>query len=743
MSPENEPQAFDNQSDHAAAEPAATASTPPAAIDPEVLRVLGEPEIRSAIEGGDKRELERALQRRRASEFDPLLAQKLDAMLRNRRLFVQPMTGTPTLFTVNGVGTMLYGRGAYDPSDATYFATLWLTVLFVPLVPLRQYLIRYAGPNEYQFIGKVALSGPLRWLRRAELALVLAVLAGIAATSWRAHRYAEVHLVNGLDEAVTLELDEQRISLPPDSRTTRQLVAGNHQVRVTDSQGALLEEQTIGVLSGQDLVAYNVLGAAPLIVDEVVYSGPLVQVAPEADSGLEHCIGQRFIQRRQVHYVFEEPPEEISLSSETAVERRKHAFLLPGGWQTSLNLLESLGDLPGAATLMETVAQAAPANVTAVRLACGLVESARGTEQSLALIERLVERAPEAVEIHRLRQELMGRAGQRDAARDIYRKLAAAQPESPLAGYLRARIEPAAEALPLYADLVARFPDDFYAVNGYAYLLAMSRRFADALPHFEHARQIRPEPAAFAWDLYLVSLVATGRLDEALEALVEVCQRQSESVAFGTAVLYGRLARLQQDRALPHPGDYYLGTLDTDPEQVDLHRAWFDLLVEGAVAAELLERLDDDDARQAIEVSLAATRDPAAALTLAQAAELEVLGRIEDATLVLLACEAGRLGDKSLARKLLDGLSPNERERALALERFVLEGDESAELAELDLVVQAALHFARARRAEAAGEPADAHRAQALADDVLRTSVAQACDSWPRAGVTAGAPPEN
>lgn len=731
MTTPDDPRAFQHPAgDTSPGDPESPAG-PPELEDPELQRLFNEPDVRAAVEGGDPAELERTLQQRRRFEPDPNLCAKIDEVMRNRRLFVRPINGAPSLFTFNGIGTMLYGRQDFDPSDGTYFATLWFTVLFLPIVPLRQYLVADSGDGGYAFLGRVPVSPGPRRVAMTLATLAVAAVAAFAARSWYSGRYTEVHFLNGLDTAVAVALNDTTVEVPPEGRTTRRLANGTYNVRVTDLEGAVLEEQVIDVSGGGGLVAYNVLGAAPLIVETVVYTGPRAVVPPQGVPDFDQFVGQRLVRRPRVDYVFEEPPAEITLPSDKSIQRRRHAFVLPGGWLTSLNVLNSLDDAPGSAALMETIALARPDDTGAVRLAWAFIETARGPEASVAFVEQLLARVPDSVEVHRVRQEAMARAGQEAKAREIYRRMQADEPDSAMAAYLRARVEPLAEAHDLYRALVARFPDYYYAINGYAYVLAMARQFEDAVPFFEKARQMEPAEALFSWDLYLASLVAAGRPDEATAALVEACRAEPESVSLGTAILYGQLAQLQPGASLPHPPDHYLRALAAEPDQTDVVRAWFDVHVSGEVDAALLQRLDDDT-RQAIDLSIAAGHDPDRALALAEATSPEILAGIDNTTLVLLACEAGRLGRRALARKLLDGVPVRRPEETEALGQFALDGVDSDRLAELDLAVQAAMHLARARRAEAAGEPADAHLAGARADDVLRCVVTRACDRWPR-----------
>src|SRR5439155_23241871 len=81
------------------------------------------------------------------------------------------------LLTVNFIGTTLYG--ATDArSDGTYVATQFFVVLFLPIWPLAEFIVRRAGGRKYNFIGKVPLRNSHRIWRR--VALVLAAAAFVA-----------------------------------------------------------------------------------------------------------------------------------------------------------------------------------------------------------------------------------------------------------------------------------------------------------------------------------------------------------------------------------------------------------------------------------------------------------------------------------------------------------------------------------------------------------------------------------
>ncbi|WP_428897972.1 hypothetical protein Dip518_000159 [Parelusimicrobium proximum] len=60
----------------------------------------------------------------------------------------QPLTpakGTPVMWTINGCGSKIYGN------------TLFLTLIYIPVLPLARYAVTYEGDNTYSFHGKLKL----------------------------------------------------------------------------------------------------------------------------------------------------------------------------------------------------------------------------------------------------------------------------------------------------------------------------------------------------------------------------------------------------------------------------------------------------------------------------------------------------------------------------------------------------------------------------------------------------------
>lgn len=103
---------------------------------------------------------------------------------------MKPVSSPPTLYTINGVGLMIYGSRDYDPGTNTHVVTLFFTFLFIPIFALKAYRVRDAENGGWYFIGKVPLSN----LTRGWNCLIL---LGILAGSW-----AIWHNVRGNDPLV-------------------------------------------------------------------------------------------------------------------------------------------------------------------------------------------------------------------------------------------------------------------------------------------------------------------------------------------------------------------------------------------------------------------------------------------------------------------------------------------------------------------------------------------------------------
>ncbi len=71
---------------------------------------------------------------------------------------MKPISSPPSLWTINTVGTRLYGRRGFDARTQSYVATLYFVVLFIPLFPIACYRVVQQSDDSWSFMGKVPIS---------------------------------------------------------------------------------------------------------------------------------------------------------------------------------------------------------------------------------------------------------------------------------------------------------------------------------------------------------------------------------------------------------------------------------------------------------------------------------------------------------------------------------------------------------------------------------------------------------
>ena len=706
----------------------AAGTAPKEEENPLTRELRRDPQIAAALDGGDGERLWNVLRAKRKSTQPGPLRAAIERALSERRNFLMPLGGAPSMASLNGVGTRLYGRANYDQNDQTYVGTLFFVIVFLPIYPIRQYLVRDAGHKAYNFFGRIPFDDTMRiWRRVVRLGLlagILAILGGAYYTS----NHSTVYFVNGLDVPLNVTVDRELVAVAAGGHESRSLEKGRHKIEVRGVAKALpnelVEIDQINVPRNTDAVVYNILGAAPMFLSEVIYS-----TAPSADEkgAFENLSGEKFIVRDGVEYVFQKPPESISMDQHASNERRHHLDMDSRGWKVAAVLLASQGKIKEAAAMAARVAEYEPDDLAAHGLSVHLAEQAGGLEAALLVVKRWTESAPGSVEAHRMFQDLMIRAGRRDELLASYRLRFEKQPESAAAGYLLARVESPEVALPLYASLAKKFPEDSYVQRGYSWELHLQRRFPEALVHFEKYAAISGDPLTFL-NQQAADLVALGRAGEAIERTVSVADGLKNGDA-GVATLYAQLVRKVGADHAPHPGDYYFSKWSKEIGEAKSRLLYIVNTGVGEMAEQDLASVKEEAARAGLEINQLGPIEPARALDRVRAAPAEALLQIEPCLSVMLACESLRLGDAKTSEKLAESFGKERNEGDILL-AAVQKGEHAPRFGELPLELQAAVRFVSGRAATSASERARLFDL-ARKDDPLGGFVTRAMDHWP------------
>jgi hypothetical protein len=587
-----------------------------------------------------------------------------------------------------------------------------------------------ADPREAEVKAEVKEPGRRYYFRRREavmLGLVGALLVGGMGLCVVARNVQQVWFINALDVPVTVEIDGARLAVEKGGRSDRRLLEGIHEVRVLSALGEVLEEGPIDVRRA-DVVAYNVLGAAPLYKANIIYQSSR-SAQSGGDSRVEFLGAARLAIVANVNYVFVEPAQSISVESRTQGSVTRVAFDVgKGGWISTLNYLESERMLVKAASISRAVARAQPGDDKAFAYANHQTEVAEGIEGAIRFLRREKDRAPDSIDTNIAYAVAMRRVDRIEEVRVEYRARYQAKPDVPLNGVLLARVSPREEARGLYEELLKRHPDDALVRQGAASFAFFAERDYGKTVELLAKTQGTARYLHYLDD-HVLSLVALGRVPEALALLSQFVSRET-NMDMRLALLYAEIARQPGAGNLHAPARAYLDEIGKKPQGSEAV-LWARSVLGDEVSSGDLAAMKNDNLRRTIELQVDALRDPSEARERSERASQAVFEQLHPGVALLLAAEFARVGAASLAARILDA----RREFPVpssSLTGYVLTGTEHPELWRLEPEWRAALDFVRARRLQELGQSGEALEAAAERADLRRGVVMAARAAWPR-----------
>jgi hypothetical protein len=90
----------------------------------------------------------------------------------------------PSLGSINGVGTAVYGGRDHDEETGTYITTQVITILFIPVLALGAYRVADAEEGGWYFIGKEPLSALAKFWNAL---IVVGIACIVASVMWNSH----------------------------------------------------------------------------------------------------------------------------------------------------------------------------------------------------------------------------------------------------------------------------------------------------------------------------------------------------------------------------------------------------------------------------------------------------------------------------------------------------------------------------------------------------------------------------
>jgi len=625
-------------------------------------------------------------------------------MLGHRRLFLEPAKGAPSMMTLNGVGTRIYGSDEQE-GDGLGIGVHFIVFLFIPVFPLSAWLYRSEG-RQYQFYGRAPLGG-LTWVWRNGLLAVAAL--GVAAAgfgAWHASRHASVWVVNALPVPVEARIGAATLQVPASDKARVEVDAGPQHVVIATSDGATFEEGDLDARAGADVVAWSVGGLAPLFVQRIVYSEH-----PTENDGppLEVLCGQRALVRDDMDYVLTDPPDSISLPSGSSSVTRTALTQQQGDWSICLNWAISSDAPAGAARTVADALVNPTFGKAGLSAALSLVTVREGFGDLPGWLK--AHRFDQGdLETQRIYQGVMESAGHLGELREDYAARYQAKPDDLDAAYLYARLLESSQAL--------QVADRALGQGTYSASLARTRifslyelgRYEDAVAAMVELRQKAPDEFGAARQLWLESNAALGRFPAAAEGCTPAADADEDDlVACRRLAALGRLevpSPIQEEGQAPDPA---------------------------IVAARLGEPVDlsavsDEIVHAQVEIVVGLAEGPDAALERFRQ-HADIPGWLLDGeTALVLFGAAVAEGDKASADRLRN---PFRREPAWkGLLAFVESGERRPELDDASGAMRALAELMRSRMPGVEDSERAALIAAAKRDDLLHGAVALGLARW-------------
>jgi hypothetical protein len=159
-------------------------------------------------------------------------------------------------------------------------------------------------------MAKVPAANSTYFWQRAMALGVVGLLLVATASAIEGYGHATVHVVNGLDRPITVQLSgaTTRTPVAPGQHGAIRTTVGAHNIDVRDPERTI-ETSSFDVPRGHGAVTWNVLGAAPVYLDHETYSKEGASSHDQGPAPRIFC-GESRIAIDDVDYIFTVPPKE-------------------------------------------------------------------------------------------------------------------------------------------------------------------------------------------------------------------------------------------------------------------------------------------------------------------------------------------------------------------------------------------------------------------------------------------------
>lgn len=185
---------------------------------------------------------------------------------------LEPVGSAPSLFSFYGFGTGLYGNRDYSPESKSSIKTLYLTALYLPIIPLRAYRVIKEG-RQYYFLGRTPVS---KLARNGALAAILTGALGLSGLGLTSHftsdKFKNGKVFEQAEAASTKGNYAEAMRLYKDLYSTSSHYKRQVRINIANIMSVGTFSNTNDSEFADTLEAYNSFGVSPLTeMPEEVY----------------------------------------------------------------------------------------------------------------------------------------------------------------------------------------------------------------------------------------------------------------------------------------------------------------------------------------------------------------------------------------------------------------------------------------------------------------------------------------
>lgn len=434
-------------------------------------------EVRSLYDAGKARKARKVLLQHAKRESDPTRSAQQEALAEHSRLWLDPVAKPPTMYTVNGIGTKLYGQ-SQPAADGTHIATLWIVLLFIPIWPLGSYLVAPAEGRGWYFLAKAPFSPLALGVRRFALVVLIAAVFRITWGVYWSGSHADLVVYNGFARPVLVTVADRNENVRSQAHVVFEDLPLEPVTISTQWPGEASPFETLSYdfsRHGDYRLVYNVANRAALRLDYILYGDGTPPDGRWLDEGPVHVVPER------IDYLFVEPPESTRVSEGSTL--RKSVLYDPTADVPAIDAVQMLirNARPDLALLVARAAlRADPRNVSLAGVTAYSLLADDFSAQ-VGLFHDLIDRAPDAVDLHRYYQEVWpdDRKGEVKAE---YATLLEQHADEAMYHYLAGRLEDIGSqaAVAHYNRALELEPDYAPVVRALAYQAEQARDWATA-----------------------------------------------------------------------------------------------------------------------------------------------------------------------------------------------------------------------------------------------------------------------